>query len=77
MGLLVVEIGPALDAAVLDVLAGGPDTSGLTHAEVFCLGVGETQPIKSKTKSEKEEVAGMRKTIPRFANLYLRATDLK
>jgi hypothetical protein len=34
VSLFVVEIGPSLDATVLDVLAGGPDTCGLTHVVV-------------------------------------------
>jgi hypothetical protein len=33
VSLLVVQIGPALDAAVLHVFASGPDTCGFTHFE--------------------------------------------
>jgi hypothetical protein len=33
VSLLVVQIGPALDATVLHVFASGPDTCGFTHFE--------------------------------------------
>jgi len=35
VGLFVVQIGPSLDATILHVFAGGPDSSGLTHDELF------------------------------------------
>ena len=31
---LVVQISPSLDTTIFDVLAGSPDTSGLTHGQV-------------------------------------------
>ena len=35
MGFLVVQIGPSLDATILDVFAGGSDTGWLTHVQLF------------------------------------------
>ena len=35
MGFLVVQIGPSLDATILDVFAGGSDTGWLTHDQLF------------------------------------------
>ena len=54
VGLLVVQIRPSLDAAVLDVLAGGPDTSGLTHDDVFLSKSFHPLPFETKTDRKRK-----------------------
>ena len=55
VSLFVVQISPSLNAAVLHVLSGGPDTCGFTHGAVFVARKFHPLPFNSKTDRKRKQ----------------------